>query len=72
MYLLCLLLLGSWGGRGERMDKVQPSAGTPPPWLDGDTGKGLGMGHRNGEGWRAHMFLNVGRVGNGSVTLLFL
>ncbi|KAK1430668.1 hypothetical protein QVD17_13582 [Tagetes erecta] len=41
---------GDGGGSGDEGDGVQPRAGIPPPWLDGETGTGLkGLGHRIGD-----------------------
>ncbi|KAK1424872.1 hypothetical protein QVD17_20213 [Tagetes erecta] len=40
---------GDGGACGESMDGIQPRAGTPPPWLDGEAGTGTGgLEHRCG------------------------
>ncbi|KAK1424997.1 hypothetical protein QVD17_20339 [Tagetes erecta] len=43
---------GDGGGYGDGGDGVQPSAGTPPPFVVGMAGTGMeGTDHRCGDGW---------------------
>ncbi|KAK1440651.1 hypothetical protein QVD17_06480 [Tagetes erecta] len=49
------------------MDGVQPRAGTPPPWLDGEAGTGMGgLEHRCGDGMVVAPSM-VGVLGDGMV-----